>query len=155
MLATALLCGSTGLMLGVAKAAPRRATVIIGLGILAATAMAMPRISVPDNNAFMAAWIAILVVAAACVSGAWASRALAFPMTMVAGAITGLLADDSPLLTALVALPIAYGVAKLVIAHALDLALRVVAGWLLAVAVLNASLALLPVTPGYLPDHLE
>jgi hypothetical protein len=32
---------------------------------------------------------------------------------------------------------------------------KVVSSWLIAVAVLAATLQLLPVTPGYLPDHLE
>jgi len=37
----------------------------------------------------------------------------------------------------------------------LALALKVVASWLIAIAVLAASLSFLPVTPGYQPDHLE
>jgi hypothetical protein len=32
---------------------------------------------------------------------------------------------------------------------------KVVSSWLIAVAVLAATLQLLPVTPGYLPDHME
>jgi hypothetical protein len=32
---------------------------------------------------------------------------------------------------------------------------RVVASWLVAVAILAAALQFLPVTPGYLPDHLD
>lgn len=32
---------------------------------------------------------------------------------------------------------------------------KVVSSWLIAVAVLAATLQLLPVTPGYLPDHIE
>jgi hypothetical protein len=35
------------------------------------------------------------------------------------------------------------------------IALRVVASWLIAVAMLGALLQLLPVTPGYVPDHME
>ena len=37
----------------------------------------------------------------------------------------------------------------------LALALKVLASWLIAIAVLVASLSFLPVTPGYQPDHLE
>jgi hypothetical protein len=33
--------------------------------------------------------------------------------------------------------------------------LKVLASWLIAIAVLVASLSFLPVTPGYQPDHLE
>jgi hypothetical protein len=35
------------------------------------------------------------------------------------------------------------------------LAPRIVSSWLIAVALLAATLQMLPVTPGYLPDHLE
>jgi fatty acid desaturase len=35
------------------------------------------------------------------------------------------------------------------------LALRVIGSWLIAVAMLGVLLQLLPVTPGYLPDHME
>jgi hypothetical protein len=37
----------------------------------------------------------------------------------------------------------------------LRLAVKVVVSWLIAIALLNAVLRLLPVTPGYLPDHVE
>jgi len=35
------------------------------------------------------------------------------------------------------------------------IAVRVVASWLIAVALLGAMLQFIPVTPGYLPDHME
>jgi hypothetical protein len=35
------------------------------------------------------------------------------------------------------------------------LALKVIGSWLIAVAMLGALLQFLPVTPGYLPDHME
>jgi len=34
-------------------------------------------------------------------------------------------------------------------------ALKVIASWLVAIALLGGALRLIPVTPGYLPDHLE
>ena len=37
----------------------------------------------------------------------------------------------------------------------LILVIKVVVSWLVAVTLLNAALRLLPVTPGYLPDHVE
>jgi hypothetical protein len=33
--------------------------------------------------------------------------------------------------------------------------IEVISSWLMAIAMLTATLALLPVTPGYMPDHLE
>jgi hypothetical protein len=35
------------------------------------------------------------------------------------------------------------------------LPIKVVSSWVIVIAVLAATLQLLPVTPGYLPDHLE
>jgi hypothetical protein len=40
-------------------------------------------------------------------------------------------------------------------ARRVPLAPKVVSSWLIAIALLAATLQLLPVTPGYLPDHLE
>lgn len=37
----------------------------------------------------------------------------------------------------------------------LTLAVRVIISWLVAIAVLIATLSFLPVTPGYQSDHLE
>jgi hypothetical protein len=45
--------------------------------------------------------------------------------------------------------------ARFVVDRRLSIALRVVASWLIAVAVLGVALHLLPVTPGYIADHLE
>jgi hypothetical protein len=39
--------------------------------------------------------------------------------------------------------------------RACALAVKVVVSWLVAIALLNAALHFLPVTPGYLPDHVE
>lgn len=36
-----------------------------------------------------------------------------------------------------------------------SIAVKVVSSWLIAIAVLAATLQFLPVTPGYLPDHME
>jgi hypothetical protein len=54
------------------------------------------------------------------------------------------------------ALGLASGVAGRVVGdRRVAIALRVVASWLIAVAVLGVALQLLPVIPGYVPDHLE
>ena len=37
----------------------------------------------------------------------------------------------------------------------MPLPLKVLSSWLIAVVALAATLELLPVTPGYLPDHLD
>jgi hypothetical protein len=45
--------------------------------------------------------------------------------------------------------------AALVIGLRATIAVKVVASWLIAIAVLAATLQFLPVTPGYMPDHLD
>ena len=45
--------------------------------------------------------------------------------------------------------------ASWVVARTTSIPVKVVSSWVIAVAVLAATLQLLPVTPGYLPDHLE
>jgi hypothetical protein len=45
--------------------------------------------------------------------------------------------------------------AALVIGLRATIAVKVVASWLIAIAVLAATLQCLPVTPGYMPDHLD
>ena len=54
------------------------------------------------------------------------------------------------LLCVLVLLP-----AALVVSWRAPIAVKVVSSWLIAVAVLAATLQFLPVIPGYMPDHLE
>jgi len=84
--------------------------------------------------------------------------ALALPLAANAGvwaggviAVTGAPGDlVAALPWALVALP---GVCLAETRAAI--ALKVVASWLIAVAGLAALLPFLPVTPGYLPDHLD
>lgn len=36
-----------------------------------------------------------------------------------------------------------------------SIAVKIVSSWLIAVAILAATLQFLPVTPGYLPDHMD
>ena len=45
--------------------------------------------------------------------------------------------------------------AALAVRWRVPIAAKVVSSWLIAIAVLAAALPYLPVTPGYLPDHLE
>lgn len=40
-------------------------------------------------------------------------------------------------------------------ANLITLAVKVASSWLIAVAILAVALKFLPVTPGYMPDHLQ
>lgn len=50
----------------------------------------------------------------------------------------------------LVVLPAAW-----VVGRRQRIAIKVLSSWLIAVAVLAATLQFLPMTPGYLPDHMD
>jgi hypothetical protein len=43
----------------------------------------------------------------------------------------------------------------LIVGWRAPIVVKVVSSWLIAVAVLAATLQFLPVTPGYMPDHLD
>jgi hypothetical protein len=45
--------------------------------------------------------------------------------------------------------------ASWIVGRRASIPVKVVSSWIIAVAALAAALQLLPVTPGYLPDHLE
>jgi hypothetical protein len=92
-------------------------------------------------------------------SATWLPRAGAVvPVALAcsAGAVAGSLWVAIPSLLAFIAiLALSTVMTAAVTRRGWALAPKVVAGWLLAVAALNATLAVLPVTPGYLPDHME
>jgi len=104
-------------------------------------------------------WSAAWVVVAAMALATWLPRpGVALPISLAcsAGAVTGSLSATVPNLIAFVAiLALAIVLTAVVARRGWALAPKVAAGWLLAIAALNATLAVLPVTPGYLPDHME
>jgi hypothetical protein len=71
-----------------------------------------------------------------------------------AGAVTALSGPRSNLVKTLPCV-LALLPAAFIIRRRAPIVVKVVASWLVAVAVLAGTLQLLPVTPGYLPDHLE
>lgn len=75
-------------------------------------------------------------------AGLWSGSVLA-----IAGSPLDLL---KALPCVLVFLPAAW-----LISRRLPIVVKVVSSWLIAVAILAATLQFLPVTPGYLPDHLD
>ncbi len=154
LLPAMLLCISSGLTIGLGKA---RWVPSVSAAAVAAAASAAIRwnAEIPAEGAFAAAWIATIASAAVILLGGRISRVLTLPMAVAVGAVMGLLGPDWRIPIVLAALPIVVIAARFVVARHWALAIKVVAGWLLAIATLNAALAMLPVTPGYLPDHLE
>jgi len=153
----ALLCAALGFALAFA---PRRA-ILPSLLALATCACAVVWRGLDASwrdGAFIGCWISVIAAAAAVHlprgvpiwlavalglnAGAWAGAVIA-----VAGAPVDL-ARSLP--AALLCLPGAW-----LVATGRRIALKVAASWLIAVALLAASLPLITPTPGYVPDHMD
>jgi hypothetical protein len=139
---------------------PRRARGPSLLALLA-TLGAGAFIRVPQTwleGVFFACWISVIATAASVhlVPGlrAWAAIALSLNAGVWASTVVSLSGSRLDLLKALpcvlILLPAAW-----VVRRQASIPVKVVSSWIIAVAILAATLQLLPVTPGYLPDHVE
>ncbi|MEA1675163.1 hypothetical protein [Nitrospirillum sp. BR 11163] len=137
--------------------APRRGWGL-NLAVLAVAAGVTATVPPPwRESVFTGCWISVAMTAVAGLV-CRTDRQLAWGLSLNAGLWSGALAavTGEPL-DLLVALP----TLGLLPAAAWTLrrlsfpVVRVMSSWLVAVAVLAIALACLPVTPGYLPDHLE
>ncbi len=157
VLAAALACAALGLALAFA---PRR-TWMACLPLLAASSLAGLAIAVPPARAdvlYPVVWISVIACAAAVHLPRGVPAALGCLLSIDAGSCAGALVSleghgrDLPLALcgALALVP-----AALAVHWRLPIAAKVASSWLIAIAVLAAALPYLPVTPGYLPDHLE
>ena len=157
MLPPALLLAALGLALAFA---PRRVwgpsllTLLVGLAAFSLLPISRAWL----EPAFLGCWIS-LIATAACVHlvrgpSRWLALALSLNAGVWASAVVSLSGSPRDLLMALpcalVVLP-----ASWLIGRGASIAVKVVSSWVIAVAILAAALQLLPVTPGYLPDHLE
>jgi hypothetical protein len=160
VLPPALLFTAMGLVLAFA---PRRVwipSVLVLIFSAGAVAISHPRVwSAPAvEGIFAACWISI-VVTSICVYfrralSLWAVLLLSMNAGIWAGAVIQLYGSSGDLAKALPCVLILLP-ASWVARRYGTIPAKVVSSWLIAVAVLAATLQLLPVTPGYLPDHLE
>ena len=149
------------LALGLALAfAPRRAWASSFLALLA-TLGAVAFVRMPQTwleEVFFACWVSVIVTAASVHLGhglkAWAAVALSINAAVWASAVVCLSGTRLDLLMALPCVLILLPAAWIVSSDA-SIAVKVVSSWVIAVAIMAATLQLLPVTPGYLPDHME
>jgi hypothetical protein len=131
------------------------------LVVFVATAAVFAPFPLPEwasDAARLTCWISII----ACGAVAYASHAVGARFTIAlavgAGVSAGAVATraDARALAVLVPLVVvATTYAARAAARHVPMAPKVVASWLIAVALLATLLQMLPVTPGYLPDHLE
>ena len=135
VLAAMLLCIALGMALAFAPARMRKACLAL-LAMCAALGFAARVPSTLSGAVFLASWISVIACAAAVHLPRGVPATAAALLSVDAGLCAGML----------IALE---GRRRLAIAA------RVASSWLIAIAVLAAALPYLPVTPGYLPDHLE
>jgi hypothetical protein len=147
--------------LGLALAfAPRRAWAP-SLLALVATLGAFTVLPVPHTcleGIFLGCWISVIATAAgvhlAHGLSTWAAFTLSVNTGVWSSAVISLSGSRLDLLTALpwvlIFLPATWVAAR----HG-SIPIKVASSWVIAIAVLAGTLQLLPVTPGYLPDHME
>ena len=156
VLLIALLCVALGLMLSFVA----RKTMLIGLAALAAAGVAAAALpggaAIGLPNAVIACATSAALTALCIHLPERAGRAAAVPLSANAGFWCGLLAGQMlPWQMPLLALPIAVALAgRWLIARGWPIVLKVLSGWLIAIAILAAALPLIT-TPGYVPDHME
>lgn len=157
----ALLCAALGFALAFA---PRRAVLPSLLALIAAAAVVVWRGIAPawQDTAFAGCWISVILAAASVhlPSGLHPRAALVLPLILAlnagiwAGAVISVAGAPLDLVKslpwALLCLPGAW-----LVGSGRRIAVKVVASWLIAVAVLAASLPLTTPTPGYMPDHMD
>jgi hypothetical protein len=149
------------LALGLALAfAPRNARLPSLLAVLATTAafslLPLPRVWI--EGIFLGCWISVIATAASVHIPRGIGRFAALAISINAGvwgsAVVSLSGTPRDLALALSCVFILFP-ASWVIGRYGSIPIKVASSWIVAVAVLAGTLQLLPVTPGYLPDHME
>jgi hypothetical protein len=156
-LPSSLLCAALGLALAVAPKRAR-ASCFVALGLTATAVAFLPLPSGWRGMTLLGCWVSIIASAASVHLRGRLDARLAVGLSVNAGlwsgaiiALTGLRTDLPVVLaSALVFLPAAW-----ITGRRLSIVVKTLSSWLIAIALLAATLQLLPVTPGYLPDHLE
>lgn len=147
--AVVLLAGAVGLLLSTASAGQRLAG-YAGFALALSLAALMP---LPLGSAALArqgGWYCVMALA---ITLHLPPRAgLAMALTACAGWCAG--AAKAPLGADASALLLVFP-AGLCIGKRAPMLSKILSAWMVAVALLSVALEYLPVTPGYLPDHLE
>jgi hypothetical protein len=153
----ALLCATVGLALAFA---PRRAWLpsLVTLTVTTAVLAALPIPREWLEGVFLGCWasVAATAVTVHLPRGMIASGAvgLSFNAGLWSGAEVALAGSRLDIVKAVACVLLLFPAAFVVDWRA-SIVVKVVASWLVAVAILAAALQFLPVTPGYLPDHLD
>ena len=156
-LAAALLCAAFGLALAFA---PRSAwgPGLLALAVSAAAVAFLPLAEGWRAPVLLGCWASVVIAAAVI----HIPRGLPFAAALVlavntgvwSGAVIAVTGEGLDLLKALPWSLLCFPAAELV-SRKLSIAPKVLASWLAAVALLAATLPMMPVTPGYEPDHMD
>lgn len=153
----ALLFAALGLALAFA---PRRTwrPALIGLVATLVVFRFVPISPQAIERIFLGCWVSVIVTAAAVHFMASLGRPAAIALSINAAVWASLVVSVSgsplDLLKALACILLVWPAAWLV-GRGAGIAVAVASSWLIAIALLAAALPFLPVTPGYLPDHME
>ena len=131
------------------------------LGLFAAAAVISAFVPLPpswSDAVHLACWVSIVACGGAVYAPQVLGSRLGLVLAMAAGAAAGavIALASTPAMAAL--LPAVAAITALIghtVARRLPIAPKIVASWLIAVALLATMLQMLPLTPGYRPDHLE
>ena len=131
-------------------------TALLGFGIAAVVGYAAPFDFAP-NAVFAGLWLSMIAAAVLVYLPVARWSVLALPVCLNAGfwlgAGAGLSGDRLVLMIGILASFILFP-ARLLAHGRLNIALNVVASWMIAIASLSLFVTLIP-TPGYKPDHME
>ena len=157
VLPLALLFSATGLMLGCVPRAVRASSTLLLLATVAAGSFVeIPRLAL--EGVYLGCWISVVVIAASVhvVSrlDAWAPLLLSANAGAIASGVAAVSDARIAVLRALPCVLLLLPASYLAGRNAL-IPVKIVSSWIIAIALLAATLQLQPVTPGYLPDHLE
>lgn len=157
MLPPALLCAALGLVLAFAPPPARLWALLAALGTMAAFSL-LRMAPLGIEIVFLGCWLSVIATAAAVhLAGALGVRSLLLlsvnagfwssAVVTAAGVPLDLVKASASLLLVVPA--------SWLVARRASVAVAVVSSWLIAIAALAAVLPFLPVTPGYMPDHIE
>lgn len=153
----ALLCTALGLALAFSS----RRSWVPCIASLVTAAIVMVLRTAPLSwveGLYLGCWISIAATAAAVHVPKGLSAPAAVALSVNAGIWVGALtALSGPRFSLVKTLPCVLALlpAAIIVGRRAPIVVKVMASWLVAVAVLAGTLQLLPVTPGYLPDHLD
>ena len=157
MLPAVLVAAAFGIAIANVRSEWLWSSIVVFVASAAIVAFA-PIPAVWNERTYLACWIVVV----ACSAGVHLPNALRARVMVVlavaAGATGGAVAGAAnahAIVASLSLIATTTSLASRAVAQRVPLAPKVVSSWLIAVALLAATLQMLPVTPGYLPDHLE